>query len=172
MVKGMDKKVIVKIVVVAVLAAGLGFFGGVKYQSKKSPSFKADFAQSGQAGGPRGPGGPGGRGGFRGGPGGDGMGFVSGDILSKDATGITVKLRGGGSRMVITSAATAAFKPAPITLDALNVGDAVMVTGKANADGSVTAESIQVRTGMPGATGQPPAPGAVTNTNAPAPATK
>ncbi len=158
--KKIDTKSITKLVVIAVIAAGLGFYGGMTYEKGTSAAVGTNLARgAGQFGA------GGARGGTRAGGGAGGAGFVSGDILSKDANGITVKTRDGGSRIIIISSATSTFKPEPIQLDALNVGDSVMVMGKANTDGSYTADSIQVRTGTPG---QPPAPGqgAATNVNA------
>ncbi len=140
----MKAKALVPFIVVALLSSGIGFFGGKTFQASQKVMQGAgkDSAQFGQ-GGPGGFRGPGGRG-VRG-----GGGFVGGQILSKDATSITIKLRDGGSATVYTSASTTVSKPAPVPLDSLAVGDEVMVTGKSNDDGSTTASSIQVRPQQP-----------------------
>ena len=140
----MKAKALVPFIVVALLSSGIGFFGGKTFQASQKVMQEAgkDSVQFGQ-GGPGGFRGPGGRGGRGGG------GFVGGQILSKDATSITIKLRDGGSTTVYTSASTTASKPASIPLDSLVVGDEVMVTGRPNDDGSTTASSIQVRPPQP-----------------------
>jgi hypothetical protein len=87
------------------------------------------------------------RGGQGGGAQGTGMmaGFVMGEILSKDATSMTLKLRDGGSKIVLFSPSTTVTKSASSTIESVVVGNSVMVSGKTNADGSVTATNIDMR---------------------------
>ena len=101
-------------------------------------------------------------GGFTGGQRGGraGGGNVFGTILSKDANSITVELRsmgpnngtaqnvaqGSGSKIVFYTNKTIVAKTVDGTLADLVVGKAVSVSGTANPDGSVNADSIQLRT--------------------------
>jgi len=145
------KKTVLLVLVVAVVVGGLAFYGGMKYgQGKVSQR----FAQMGANGGSfRGTSGQG-----RTGTGGMNVGFVSGTILSKDANSITVQLRnlgaagsnnGTGSKIVFLSTSTEIGKTVSGTLNDLSVGQSVTVTGSANSDGSVTAQSVQIRPNMP-----------------------
>jgi uncharacterized protein (DUF2345 family) len=92
-------------------------------------------------------GGGGGRGmGMRGG------GFVSGDILSMDANSITIELRSpngaagqSGSKIVFYTDKTKVEKTVSGTNADLTVGKQVTITGTPNPDGSVNADSIQIR---------------------------
>jgi predicted ribosome-associated RNA-binding protein Tma20 len=93
-------------------------------------------------------------GGMGGGQGGARLaGAVAGEIVAKDDTSITIKLRDGGSRIVFTASSTTVGKMSVGTLADLANGANVMVMGTPNGDGSLTAGSIQVRpagdTGMP-----------------------
>ena len=133
-----NKKIITGVVAV-VVAVGI-FFGGVSYG-------KGQAAATAQTQGTRGNGQFAGRqAGTRGAGGG---GFVIGDILSKDATSITVKLRTGGSAIVFTGSSTQVMKSTAGSLDDLSIGSTVMVQGTPNSDGSVTAQSIQIRPSSP-----------------------
>ncbi len=132
-----NKKIIVEVVVCLVLVL-LSFRGGMMYAGKNisaaNASRQGGFSQNGFNGG-KGQG-------MRGGAGG---GAVAGDILSKDATSMTVSLRAGGSKIVLYSPATKIEKTVDGTIADVLVGKSVMVTGTANPDGSVSATSIQLR---------------------------
>jgi hypothetical protein len=70
-----------------------------------------------------------------------------GEVLSKDATGITIKLRNGGSQIVLIGGSAQVLKSVTGTLNDVAVGSNVTVIGTANSDGSFTANSIQLRNG-------------------------
>lgn len=150
-------KLIPIVIAVAVVVGGGAFFGGMKYTESKNPRGRisqADFQnlqnlspeerqQRLQELGANA--GSGFRGGFGAGQRGSGGGFTSGEILSKDDKSITVKMQDGGSKIIFLSDSTAIMKTTSGTLADLEVGKNVSVNGTANSDGSVTAQSIQLR---------------------------
>jgi hypothetical protein len=82
----------------------------------------------------------------RGTRGGNFGGGATGQIVSIDSTSITLSIPGGsGSRNVFYTAATPVMKSVTGTASDLKVGETVSVNGTANSDGSVTAQSIQLR---------------------------
>lgn len=130
------------ILVVAVVVAGAaGFFGGTKYQqTKTSAAFSGRQFMTGSAG----------SGAVRtgGGAGRFGTGTnrpVTGQIVSSDANSITVKLADGSSKIVLISQSTTINKAASATVSNLTSGQTVSAFGTTNADGSVTAQNIQLR---------------------------
>jgi len=133
----MDKKILIKIIVVAVIAAGAGFYGGMKYgestATQTSANLIANFRgqQAGVGSASRGMGQNG--------------GFAGGQIIAKDATSITVKLQDGSSKIVFVSGSTPVMKSVQGSLSDLAVGENVTVVGTTNSDGSITAQSVQVR---------------------------
>ena len=78
-----------------------------------------------------------------------GNGSVFGEVLSKDAKSITVKLRDGGSKIVFLSDTTKITKSVDGSLADLTIGAQVTTIGTANADGSITAQSVQLRNDVP-----------------------
>jgi len=140
----MTKNTIV-IFVIAVIVIGAGsFYGGMKYSQSKSlagggfANLTADqrsvrFQQMATAD-------VGGQRGVR-----AGGGSVAGEIVSKDAGSITVKLNDGGSKIALFSTSTQVMSSSVGSLDDLVVGENVMVSGQANQDGSITAQSVQIR---------------------------
>ena len=111
----------------------LGFFGGMKYQERKAPQMFRQFS------GPNGARDAGQRRlnqGFR---------PVNGEILSKDEQSITIKLQDGGSKIVFISDSTSVMKSTQGSLGDIAVGGQVMATGSPNPDGSISAQSIQIR---------------------------
>ena len=134
---------IVGVIAVAVIAGGVGYVAGTKSASAQSATAGT------QRGFSRGAGGPGGGGGRFG-----GGGAAFGTVVSKDATSITVQLtgpaasssqNGTGSKIVLydTSTQVGEFKTGSI--NDIAVGQSVSVQGSANSDGSITAQSIQIR---------------------------
>jgi hypothetical protein len=127
---------IIGVIVLCLVVAGISFYGGVKYDSSKnSASQLANRAGFGQNGGTRG----GARGGVNAG------GFVSGQILSMDSTTMTVKLNGGGSKIVFYSPATTVAKTVNGAITDVTTGSQVTVIGTPNSDGSINATSVQLR---------------------------
>lgn len=131
-----------KFIIGGVIVVALAFYGGVRYsEAKTTPVTRGGSATAGQfagAAGFAGRGGAGGAGGMRG-------GATFGNILSKDANSITVSLQAGGSRIVFLTSSTTVSKTTTGTKDDLVVGQGVLVTGAANSDGSVNANSIELR---------------------------
>jgi hypothetical protein len=154
-------KMIPAFVVALVVVAGVSFYAGMRYQQ----SIGGTYVMSQNRGNFNGPGGTAmmrGGGGNR-----NAAGFATGEILSKDDTSITLKLRDGGSKIVFVSPSSQVMKSSAGTLADLKIGDSVLANGTPNPDGSVTAQTVQIRPpglpGTPGPGGQPtPAPTSVT----------
>ena len=146
-----NKNIIVAVVITAVISGGAGFYAGKSIGSPTSPS--ASFGQNMQ-GGQFGQGMPGGLGANgRTGASRMGGGFVSGEIIAKDDTSITVETKGGqsgqaSSKIVFLSGSTEISKSAEGTPSDLVIGQQITTTGTTNTDGSLTAKTVQIRPEM------------------------
>lgn len=123
---------------IAIITSG-SFFGGMKYEQSKS-SIKRQGIGNVQARGT----------GQRASGRGTGGQFITGDILRKDDTGITISVLEGGSKLIFLSASSTISKISNGTVNDLIVGSRVIVGGTMNNDGSVTAQSIQLRPAVAG----------------------
>ena len=74
------------------------------------------------------------------------MGFrpVSGEVISSDDASFTVKLQDGSSKIVLYSSKSTINKASEATKSDVVPGEKVMVMGTENADGSITAQNIQL----------------------------
>lgn len=128
-----------KLIIGGIIIAGVSFFAGAKYDQSKTTAVTTggtSFTQNGQTR----------TGGVRGARTGGTFNGASGSIVSKDSTGITVKLRdGSGSKIIFVSPSTTYTKTTAGTTADLVIGKEVMVTGTPNPDGSINAQSIQLR---------------------------
>lgn len=151
-------KTIINIIITAVVVGGISFYGGMKYAQSKTPQGRLaqtnfqnlqnlspeerqqrlqQFGASGS--------------GLRGGGGrGAGGGLASGEIISKGDKDLTIKLRDGGSRIILFSDSTEINKSIKGAPNDLAVGKNVVINGAANSDGSISAETIQLRTPVNG----------------------
>ena len=136
----MNKKNIVS-VIVCLAIAGVSFWGGMQYSSSKKVQNRlpVEFNKDGFGQNMGSRTGQGMRTGQNGG------GFTSGEVLSIDATSMTVKLRDGGSKIVLLSPSSKIEKTVDGSISDVIVGKSVMITGVTNPDGSVSATSIQMR---------------------------
>jgi len=139
-------KKILPIILVVIIIVGAGvFYGGMKYgQSKTSssnpsgqnfqnltPEQRQQLSQN------------------RAGRGGNGANSLSGEVISKDQQSLTIKMPDGSSKIVFYSDSIEIGKFVNGTPSDLEVGKTVTVNGKANQDGSITAQSIQIRPAIP-----------------------
>jgi len=155
----MKKNIIVLFVLVALVVGAGSFYGGMVYGKSSSKGlagrnfngqqFGANIAGMGQRG-------------DRAGGAGAADGFVSGEVISQDGQSITVKLvarqnptgqnatgQTGGTKIVFFSTSTQVMKTAEGSIGDIAVGSNLTITGKTNSDGSITAQSIQVRPSVP-----------------------
>lgn len=137
----MTKKILAATVAIVILVGGGSFYGGMKYAQGKTPqrSAQGNFGNLQRTGAAN-------MGGLRGSGSG---GFTAGEIIAKDNGSITVKLNNGGSKIVFYSDTTEVDKFAKGTASDLQIGESVTISGQANQDGSITAQSVQIRPNMP-----------------------
>jgi len=150
------KKNIVWIVLLVIVGAG-AFYGGMQFVQARnsvqqrslqnlqnlSPEERQQALQQFRGSGNF----SGGRLGGAGDP--NGGSFLNGEIISKDETSITVKLTDGGSKIILLASGTAIGKMTEGTIADLEIGTQVAANGSTNSDGSITAQSIQIRPAMP-----------------------
>ena len=142
----MKRGLAIGIIVAVAVVVGVGaFFGGkaaggggtptaqqaIKALQNMTAEERAQVFQNGAGNGAFG-------GGTRGANGGTG-GFTTGTIVSGDSSSITVKLIGGGTKLVLFSPSTVIAVSKTGSASDLTTGQEVSVTGAANTDGSVTA---------------------------------
>jgi hypothetical protein len=153
------------IIAIILIAGGGGFYGGMTYQKSvgtkaltaggsggidaaqfqnMTPEERQQFFQqnagnaSFRTGGTRG---TASTGGMR--PG--NAGLTSGSVVKMDDTSMTVDLGQSGTKLILLSDKTSFTKPTEVQAKDLAVGDNVVVSGQINADGSIMADSVQVR---------------------------
>ena len=138
-----DKKLMkasIPFIAITIIAGGIGFYGGTKYSSSSKDQFgnfpngmQQGIRQVGSIGTKSGNIMP------------KNEGLTMGTIISKDDKSITLDVKPNGSRIVFFSGTTKISKSAEGTVTDLTEGTSVMITGTPNSDGSITAQSIQVR---------------------------
>lgn len=128
----MNKKTLIVGAIVIIAALAGSFYGGMSYGKN---SIQQNFMKNGQI--PRG-------GGFQNKNG----NLTAGEIILKDDKSITLKLRDGGSKIIFYSSTSEIGKFTDGTIEDLEIGKNVTVNGKANSDGSITAQSIQIKPKM------------------------
>ncbi|MEI7720320.1 MAG: DUF5666 domain-containing protein [bacterium] len=138
----MNKNIVAAIVGIIIVGGGAFYMGDVYGAGQAAASQAAtgtnarQFAGGGMMGNMR--------------TGRTGGGFTSGQIVSVDNGSVTVKMASGSTQIILTSGTTQIFKSAAGTASDLSVGTTVTATGSANSDGSLTAQTIQIRpAGMP-----------------------
>lgn len=125
-------------IVVGIVALIIGAAGGYYFAPKTA-------TPTGAAGGARS------NGNFSGARGNRGNGFVSGLIIKADSQSLSVQAADGSSKLVFFSGTTAIMKAATGTPADLVIGKNVTIMGTTNSDGSVSAQTIQLRpAGQPG----------------------
>ena len=143
------KNILIAVLAVLVVVAGVGgFFGGMKFQEKRTPTrqagqngFQGRFGQSqnGQ---------------------GSNIKSVRGQIISADDKSITVKAQDGSTTIVILSDSAGITQSTTAAKSDLAQGKEVAVFGTGNSDGSVTAQNIQLnpQIGRPNSPNASPTP--------------
>ncbi len=128
---------LIPIIAAVIIVGGGSFYAGMKYDQNQSSAARGrNFGSLSQGRGQQGMG-------MRG-----GGGFVIGDVVTKDDKSITVKLRDGGSSIVFFTASTTVVKSTEGGAQGVVIGKQVSVMGTKNQDGSVNAQSIQIRSDM------------------------
>jgi hypothetical protein len=136
----MNKNKKIGLIVIGVLVLVGVFYGGMVYGKNQTPArgaqvFDPNNMPSGML-----------NGGTRNIKSGAGFGGITGgEIISKDDKGITIKLQDGGSKIIFLSTNTTIAKTATGSTTDLIVGTKVSITGTTNTDGSITAQSVQIR---------------------------
>lgn len=134
---------------IAILCAAGGFFGGMKYQQSKQPTFGQMRNFQGQRNGTNALNGQQ-RQGFR---------PVRGEVLSIDRSSLTIKQQDGSSKIVILNEKTEINKAQKATIADIKTGELVAAFGQEATGGTLTAQSIQINpalSGMGTPNNQPP----------------
>jgi len=140
----MAKKIILIILVLIIIGGG-AFYGGMKYGQSKSPLSgisRQNFQNQANV---------------RGNGRGTVANFLSGEVISKDEQSLTLKMPArqnfveqnlggpdGGSKIIFFSTSTAISKMTDGSINDIEIGKQIMVSGQQNSDGSYTAKTIQL----------------------------
>ncbi len=133
----MQSKTLIIFVALFLVGGASGFFGGTQYQKSKSPlsSLQRFGAMAGN---------------FNGDPTSqrrglaEGQTAVSGEVISKDATSLTIKLPDNSSKVILLTNDVPVRQTTESNLESVKVGESVMIQGQQNQDGSITAQLVQV----------------------------
>lgn len=123
---------------IALVISGGAFYGGMAFAKASVKSATSSGGQFARAQGNM----------VRLGAGGNaraGGAVTSGEVVSKTDNGFSVKLRDGGSKVVLVASSTTIGKMTEGSMADLSDGTEVVVMGTANSDGSVTASTVQIR---------------------------
>ena len=140
----MKKNLILILIILIIVGAG-GFFGGMKYGESETlknltpEKMREIFQQRGgqlftQSQGQR----------QR-----TGQNFVLGQVISKDEKSLTIKLADGSTKIVFLSQSTQITKATEGSIEDIEIGKEVSVSGTQNEDGSLTARTIQISPRLP-----------------------
>lgn len=138
------KKIIIFIILGIVVVGGISFYGGMQYgamEMQNTSQPRTQFSRgTGQQGTLTG-------GSVRDGLGGQqrGGGMISGEVISMDETSLTIKLPNGGSKNIFISPSTKVLKSMEGTMNDITAGVQIFGQGTVNSDGSITAQTIQLR---------------------------
>lgn len=132
----MKAKAVILFIMILIIVGSGAFYAGMKYEQSVRRNFIRQNLGGQNFGANM-------RTGFRAGR--LGQEFINGEIIAKDEKSLTVKLRDGGSKIVFFSDSTEIGKFVNGDLGDLEIGKTIIVNGKTNSDGSITAESIQLR---------------------------
>ncbi|HVZ75879.1 MAG TPA: hypothetical protein VG934_01245 [Candidatus Paceibacterota bacterium] len=137
----MNKTIIGAIIAVIIVGGGAFYAGTVYGKSSGRGQFGGgNFTLTNGVGGAR----TFTRGGT--GAGGAAGGFTAGKVISNSGTSISIQEQNGSStEIVLVGPSTQILKSDAGTASDLTVGTEVTVTGSSNSDGSLTANSIQIR---------------------------
>lgn len=83
-------------------------------------------------------------------------GFITGDIIAKTDNSITVQSRDGSSKIIFFGSSAEVSKFVQGASSDLLTGETVTVSGTANTDGSINAQTIQIRPAAPFGTSTQP----------------
>jgi hypothetical protein len=137
----MNKKLFIIFLILVIIIGGGAFYGGMIYgKNKATQGISQERQQRFQQMGASVTGAMDARSGNQ-----AGNNFATGQIISKDDKSITIKLRDGGSKIIFFSDTTEIDKFTTGSSGDLEIGKTVMINGKTNQDGSITAQSIQLR---------------------------
>ncbi|MCG2690384.1 hypothetical protein L6252_03870 [Candidatus Parcubacteria bacterium] len=131
----MKSKIMIIALVLFLVGGASGFFGGVQYQKSKNPlsgmqRFGAMVAGT--------TGGSNQRRGLT-----EGQTAVSGEVISKDETSLTLKLPDNSSKIILLTDSVSVRKTSESNIGEVALGEQIVVQGQQNQDGSVVAQSIQ-----------------------------
>ena len=142
-------KKIIPILVALIIIGGGVFYGGMRYGQSKSNFPRQDFQNlspeerqqlfQGNVGGSL----------QRGTGRGTGANFLGGEVIVKDEQSLTIKMPDSGSSIVFFSGSTEISKTAEGSINDIEVGKQITVTGEQNSDGSYTAKTIQLSPRLP-----------------------
>ncbi len=136
----MKKNLILILIALIVVGTG-GFFGGMKYGQSQAlknltpEKMREIFQQRGQT--------------FQRGEipqrQREGVGFLSGQVISKDEKSLTIKLPDGSTKIVFVAESTQILKSVEGNIEDIEIGKQVLVSGEQTTEGYLTAKTIQIR---------------------------